>query len=50
LITTAKDAIKIAGRIGELGPDPLYTLEVGLDIEPGFDDCWRTFLAKSQVL
>jgi len=49
LITTAKDAVKIAGRIGELGAVPIYILEVGLDIEPGFDDCWRAFLAKSQT-
>jgi tetraacyldisaccharide 4'-kinase len=44
LITTAKDAVKIAGRVGELGTTSVYVLEVGLDIEPGFDGAWRAFL------
>jgi len=49
LITTAKDAVKIAGRVGELGTTAVYVLEVGLDIEPGFDGCWRAFLNKGRT-
>jgi tetraacyldisaccharide 4'-kinase len=49
LITTAKDAVKIGGRVGELGGVSVYVLEIGLDIEPGFDDCWRALLAKGRT-
>ena len=46
LITTGKDAVKLADRVEELGDIPFYVLEIGLTIEPGFDDRWRTFLEK----
>lgn len=50
LITTAKDAVKIANRAGELGSAPVYVLEVGLEIDPAFDDCWRAILAMGRTL
>ena len=50
LITTAKDAVKVAGRAGELGDAPLYVLDIGLNIEPGFDDCWRAFLGQGRTV
>lgn len=46
LITTAKDAVKLAGRVDECGEIPVYTLEIGLALEPGFEDCWRGLLEK----
>jgi tetraacyldisaccharide 4'-kinase len=49
LITTAKDAVKIAGRAGEIGPASVYVLEIGLDIEPGFDGRWQDFLTKRRT-
>jgi tetraacyldisaccharide 4'-kinase len=49
VITTAKDAVKIADRVGDLGSVPIHVLEVGLDVEPGFDDRWPAFLAKRQI-
>ena len=49
LITTGKDAVKIADRGEELGDTPVYVLEIGLTIEPGFDDRLRTFLEKRRT-
>ena len=49
LITTAKDAVKMADRGEELGDTPVYVLEIGLTIEPGFDDRWRAFLDKPRM-
>ena len=49
LITTAKDALKMADRGEELGDTPVYVLEIGLTIEPGFDDRWRAFLDKPRM-
>jgi len=49
LITTAKDAVKIADRSEEWGDAPVYVLEIGLAIEPGFDDPWRAFLEKRRT-
>ena len=46
LITTAKDAVKLAGRVIEWGDIPIYALEIGLAFEPGFEDCWRSLLEK----
>jgi tetraacyldisaccharide 4'-kinase len=50
LITTGKDAVKIAGRVKELGDTPLYVLEVGLAIEPGFDLRWQAFLKERRAV
>jgi len=36
LITTEKDAIKIAGRTGVWAPVPTYMLNIGLDLPPAF--------------
>jgi tetraacyldisaccharide 4'-kinase len=49
LITTSKDAVKIAGRTGKLGAPAVYVLEVGLDIEPGFEGRWQGFLNKRRT-
>ena len=49
LITTGKDAVKLAGPIEGWGDTPIYVLEIGLAIEPGFDDHWRAFLEKRTV-
>jgi len=49
LITTAKDAVKIAGRVEELGAAPAFIFEVGLDIEPGFEDRWRAVLTGGRA-
>jgi tetraacyldisaccharide 4'-kinase len=49
LITTRKDAVKLAGRVAEWGETPVYVLEIGLIIEPGFDDRWRIFLEKRRT-
>lgn len=50
LITTSKDAVKISGRVDELGATPAYVLEVGLDIEPGFDRRFEAFIAKTRAV
>jgi tetraacyldisaccharide-1-P 4'-kinase len=49
LITTRKDAVKLAGRVEEWGDTPVYVLEIGLSIEAGFDDRWRAFLEKKRT-
>jgi tetraacyldisaccharide 4'-kinase len=49
LITTAKDAIKIANRMAGLGGAPAYVLEIGLDVEPGFNDRWLAILTKGRT-
>jgi len=49
LITTGKDALKLAGPIEGWGDTPVYVLEIGLTIETGFDDQWRAFLEKRTV-
>jgi tetraacyldisaccharide-1-P 4'-kinase len=49
LITTGKDAVKLTDRVEELGDTPFYVLEIGLTIEPGFNDRWRTSLEKRAV-
>jgi tetraacyldisaccharide 4'-kinase len=36
LVTTEKDAIKIAGRTGAWAPVPTYMLNIGLDLPPAF--------------
>ncbi len=50
LITTEKDAVKIADRSEEWGDAPVYVLEIGLAIEPGFGDRWRDFLEKPRTV
>jgi len=49
LITTGKDAVKIADRHEEWGDISVYVLEIRLAIEPGFDDRWRAFLEKQRT-
>jgi tetraacyldisaccharide 4'-kinase len=49
LITTGKDAVKIADRSEEWGDVPMYVLEIGLAVEPGFDARWRAFLEKRRT-
>lgn len=49
LITTGKDAVKLADRRKERGDTPVYVLEIGLTVEPGFDDRWRAFLEKRRT-
>jgi len=46
LVTTAKDAVKLAGRDEEWDRVPVYILEIGLAIEPDFDRRWRAFLVQ----
>lgn len=46
LITTGKDAVKLADPVEGWGDAPVYILEVGLDLEPAFEASWRTFLAQ----
>jgi len=46
LITTGKDAVKLTDSIEKWGDTPVYVLEIGLTIEPGFDNSWRAFLEK----
>jgi tetraacyldisaccharide 4'-kinase len=50
LVTTAKDAVKISGRDDELKAAPVYVLEVGLEIEPGFDRRWQAFIEKARLV
>jgi tetraacyldisaccharide 4'-kinase len=49
LVTTGKDAVKLADPIEGWGDTPVYVLEIGLTIEPGFDASWRAFLEKRKV-
>jgi hypothetical protein len=42
--------VKIFGRVEELGPASVYVLEVGLDIEPGFDRRWQAFIEKTRAV
>lgn len=46
LVTTGKDGVKLVDRIEEWGDIPVFILEIGLTVEPGFDECWRAFLQK----
>jgi tetraacyldisaccharide 4'-kinase len=46
LITTEKDAVKLAGREEEWGRVPVFVLEIGLAIEPSFERRWGAFLEK----
>jgi len=48
LITTGKDAVKLAGRNEEWNDTPIYVLEIGLALGSGFADRWRTFLEKQE--
>lgn len=50
LITTGKDAVKIAGRVEELGDIPVYVLEIGLTVEPGFDLRWQAFMKERRAV
>jgi len=36
VVTTEKDAVKLAGRKDPLGPLPVYLLRIGLEVEAGF--------------
>lgn len=49
LITTGKDAVKLADRGEEWEDTPVYVLEIGLTVEPGFDDRWRALLEKRRT-
>lgn len=46
LVTTAKDAVKLSGPVEEWGDTPVYVIEIGLAIEPAFDNCWRGVLER----
>jgi tetraacyldisaccharide 4'-kinase len=46
LVTTAKDAVKLSGPVEEWGDTPVYVIEIGLAIEPAFDDCWKGVLER----
>lgn len=52
LITTEKDAVKLAGRTGLFAPASVYILSIGLDLPPAFFEKIREALAlraKPQV-
>jgi len=48
LITTGKDAVKLDGPNEEWNDTPIYVLEIGLALGPGFDDRWGTFLENQE--
>ena len=50
LITTGKDAVKLVDRVEEWDDTPVYVLEIGLTVGPGFDERWRTFLGERQTV
>ena len=47
LITTEKDAIKLAGRTGAWAPVPAYMLSIGLDLPPAFFEKILEFLGHA---
>ena len=47
LVTTDKDAVKLLGRSWSIASTPLYVLEIGLDIPPGFFEKVRMSIVRS---